>query len=240
MPRKLMIAFVAILIALPMAAQQKERERIQEASTVLKEILDVPDNIPQEIIDKAECILVMPRVKKGALGIGASYGRGLMTCRSGKDFSGQWTAPAMYRLAQGSIGFQIGGQSTDFVLLVMNPKGAESVISGKAKLGADASVAGGPKGRTAEAATGETMRAEVLTYSRSRGAFAGISLAGANLQFDSEDTQKVYGQNFTAIQILREQKATATAEGQTLLSYLNTKSAKNLSDAKPPAKAATK
>ncbi len=229
------MVLVAAVMALPAAGQQKERERLQEGVVVLKEIMDVPDNIPQEIVDKAECMLVMPRVKKGALGIGASYGRGFMTCRSGPAFDGPWTAPAMYRLAQGSIGFQIGGQSTDFVLLVMNPKGAESVINGKAKLGADASVAGGPKGRTAEAATGETMRAEVLTYSRSRGAFAGVSLAGANLQFDTEDTEKVYGQKLTAMQVLREQKASPTAEGQAVTAYLNQKSAKNLSDAKPAA-----
>jgi len=223
-------AVVTALLAAPAASQQKERQRLDEAATVLKEILDVPDNIPQELLDKAECILVMPRVKKGALGIGASYGRGLMTCRGGKEFTGPWTAPAMYRLVQGSIGFQIGGQSTDFVLLVMNPRGADSVINAKAKLGADASVAGGPKGRTAEAATSEAMSAEILTYSRSRGAFAGISLAGANLQHDEDDTEKLYGQKFTATQVLREGKASPTPEGKRLMDYLNGKTPKNLSD----------
>lgn len=234
MLRGSVVVFVVLVAfaAAPVAGQQKEKERLQEAATVLKEIMDVPDNIPQEIIDKAECILVMPRVKKGALGIGASYGRGLMICRSGEKFDGAWTPPAMYRLVQGSIGFQIGGQSTDFVLLVMNPRGAASVINSKVKLGGDASVAGGPKGRTAEAATNEAMNAEVLTYSRSRGAFAGISLAGANLQYDVEDTEKVYGQKLTAAQVLREQKVTVTAEGQAVVTYLNQKSPKNLSATK--------
>ncbi len=224
------VALLVVCVATSAVGQQKEKQRLEEAATVLKEIMDVPDNIPQEIIDKAECILVMPRVKKGALGIGASYGRGLMICRSGEKFDGAWTAPAMYRLVQGSIGLQIGGQSTDFVLLVMNPRGAASVINSKVKLGGDASVAGGPKGRTAEAATNEAMSAEVLTYSRSRGAFAGISLAGANLQYDAEDTEKVYGQKLTAAQVLREQKVTPTAEGKKVADYLNAKSSKNLSD----------
>lgn len=232
MNRIIATGLLILFAGLPSAAQQKERQRLEEAATVLKEILDVPDNVPQEILDKAECILVMPRVKKGALGIGASYGRGMMTCRGGKDFDGPWTAPAMYRLVQGSIGFQIGGQSTDFVLVVMNPRGAESVINSKAKLGADASVAGGPKGRTAEAATNEAMSAEVLTYSRSRGAFAGISLAGANLQHDMEDTEKLYGQKWTATQVLREGKVSPTAEGLKVVEYLNAKSPKNLSDVK--------
>jgi len=155
---------------------EKEEDRVQEAGQVLKEIIDIPDNIPKDLFDRAECVIVLPSVKKFAIGIGGSYGRGVMSCRSGQHFTGAWSVPALFALEGGNIGLQLGGQATDFVLLVMNPRGAESLMSSKVKLGADAAAAAGPKGRTATGATDVVMRAEILSYSRSRGLFAGVSL----------------------------------------------------------------
>src|SRR5499433_785 len=171
------------LVALPLSASDNQREtmRMNNCGTVLKEILDIPDDIPQELLDKAECVIVYPSVLKAAFIVGGSYGRGAMTCRTGEHFTGPWGAPTMMALEGGSIGFQIGGQATDFVLLVMNSRGARSILSSKVKLGADASAAAGPKGRTASAATDVTFRAEVLSYSRNRGLFAGISLEGSTV-----------------------------------------------------------
>jgi lipid-binding SYLF domain-containing protein len=217
------------LAAWPAAAQDREKERLENVYLVLKEIMDVPDNIPQELIDKAECVLVIPGSKKGALIFGGRYGRGAITCRTGENFDGAWSAPAMYRLYEGSFGLQIGGQETDYVLLVMNKRGANSILRSKVKLGLEASVAGGPKGRTAEAATNEQMRAEVLTYSRARGLFAGLSLAGANLQSSNDDNKAVYGRKYSAREIVREGKVSANAEGQKVMQFLNAKSPKNLS-----------
>ncbi len=220
---------VASCMAIPVSAQKDQNARLENANTVLKEILGVPDNIPQELLDKAECVLVIPSMKKFALGFGASYGRGAITCRGGEKFDGAWSAPAMYRLYQGSVGLQIGGQATDFVLLIMNPRGAGAILKSKVELGAQASVAGGPKGRTAQGATNEQMNAEVLAYSRSRGAFAGISISGANLQADEDDNKKLYGQKLTAVEIVREGKAQATPAGQAIVEFMNAKTPKNLS-----------
>src|SRR5713101_5783744 len=179
---------VLALVSLPLSAKdakdKKETERLENCGQVLKEIMDIPDDIPQSLIDKAECIIVYPSVLKAAFVIGGSYGRGAMTCRTGEHFTGPWSAPTMMALEGGSIGFQLGGQATDFVLLVMNPRGARSILSSKVKLGADASAAAGPKGRDASASTDATLRAEVLTYSRARGLFAGISLAGSSVRPD--------------------------------------------------------
>src|SRR5262249_20709686 len=149
-----------------------------------KEIMDIPDNIPKDLIDKAECVIVYPSVLKAAFVIGGSYGRGAMACRTGEHFTGPWGAPTMMALEGGSIGFQIGGEATDFVLLVMNPRGAKAILDSKVKLGADAAAAAGPKGRDATAATDATMRAEVLSYSRARGLFAGVSLEGSTVRPD--------------------------------------------------------
>src|SRR5438132_2883492 len=172
------------LVALPLSAadEQKEADRLDNCGTVLKEILDIPDNIPTDLLDKAECVIVFPSVLKAAFVIGGSYGRGAMTCRTGEHFTGPWSAPTMMALEGGSIGLQLGGQATDFVLLVMNPRGARAILSSKVKLGADASAAAGPKGRTANASTDVTMRAEVLSYSRARGLFAGLSLEGSTVR----------------------------------------------------------
>jgi lipid-binding SYLF domain-containing protein len=229
MRRTVWIVLLAAAAAMPALAQDREKQRLEAAAIVLKEIMGIPENIPQELIDKAECIIVIPATKKGAFIFGGSYGRGMMTCRTGADYKGPWSAPAMYRLLQGSFGLQIGGEETDFVLLVMNKRGANSILGSKVKLGGEASVAGGPKGRTATAATNEAMRAEVLTYSRSRGVFAGISLAGANLQSDSGDNENVYGRKYTAREIIREAKVLLTPEGRQIVDYLNRKSPTNKS-----------
>src|SRR5207237_1878179 len=182
----------------------REEERLHEAGIVLKEILDIPDSIPSDLINKAECVIVFPSVKKLAIGIGGSYGRGAMSCRSGENFTGPWSPPALYALEGGNIGFQLGGQETAYVLLAVNPKGVESLLKSTVKLGADASAAIGPKGRDAEAATDALMRAEMLTYSRARGLFAGVSLEGSTLREDGSANQKVYGKKVSARQIVRQ------------------------------------
>jgi lipid-binding SYLF domain-containing protein len=214
------------------ADNDKEADRVEEAGTVLKEILDIPDDIPKDLVDKAECVIVLPSVKKLAFGVGASYGRGVMTCRSGQHYTGSWTAPALYALEGGNIGFQLGGQATDFVILVMNPSGAKSLLSSKVKLGADASAAAGPKGRSADASTDVVMRAEMLSYSRSRGLFAGVSLEGSTLRADNRANRKLYGRELTAKEILREGKAGSPASAHELIALLNKYSPKNKSDPK--------
>lgn len=214
------------------AEDTREQERVKDAGEVLKEILNIPDNIPQDLLDKAECVIVLPSVKKGAFGIGGSYGRGVMICRGGPHYTGRWGAPALYALEGVSIGFQLGGQATDFVLLVMNPKGAKSLLSSKVKLGADASAAAGPKGRTAEGATDVVMEAEILSYSRNKGLFAGVSLEGSTLRSDGSANEKLYGKKLSAKEIIREGKVGIPASAQELVSLLDRKSPKNKSDPK--------
>ncbi len=204
----------------------KEQDRLGNAHTGVKEILKVPDNIPQELLDKARCVVVMPSVLKAAFVVGGSYGRGTMVCRTGKDFSGPWGAPAMYALEGGSIGLQIGGEATDFVLLVMNDRGADSLLRSKVKLGADASVAAGPVGRTAAADTDAYMRSEILSYSRARGVFAGISLEGSTLRPDKEANRNLYGHSVTAAQIIKESGDQAPAAASHLIAELQKTSPK--------------
>jgi lipid-binding SYLF domain-containing protein len=211
---------------------EKDEDRLQECGQVLKEILDIPDDIPQNLLDKAECVIVIPSVKKFAVGFGGSYGRGAMVCRSGEHFTGPWGAPAMYRLEGGSFGLQLGGQATDFLLLVMNPRGAESLLKSKVKLGADAAASAGPKGREAAGATDVAMRAEILSYSRSRGLFAGVSLEGSTLRQDNGANKTIYGRDITAREIVRQGAVKVPAAGQALVSLLNKRSPKNLSDPK--------
>jgi len=233
--KKLIVCFVAVFIwsVTAFAANDlHEAERVKDAGEVLKEILNIPDDIPQDLIDKAECIVVLPSVKKGAFGIGGSYGRGVMICRSGQHYTGKWGAPALYALEGVSIGFQLGGQATDFVLLVMNPKGATSLLSSKVKLGADASAAAGPKGRTAEGATDIVMNAEILSYSRNKGLFAGVSLEGSTLRSDGSANEKLYGRKLSAKEIIREGKVGIPASAQELVSLLDKKSPVNKSEAK--------
>jgi lipid-binding SYLF domain-containing protein len=222
---------VLAMIGLPLPAQdKKETDRLENCGTVLKEILDIPDNIPQDLLDKAECVVVYPSVLKAAFVIGGSYGRGAMTCRTGEHYTGPWSAPTMMALEGGSIGFQIGGQATDFVLLIMNARGAHSILSNKVKLGADASVAAGPKGRDATAETDVTMRAEVLSYSRARGLFAGISLEGSTVRPDNDGNEKVYGKKLEAESIIFKGAVAVPSPAQTMIAYLNQKSPKNLSE----------
>lgn len=210
----------------------KEENRLENSGQVLKEILDIPDDIPKSLLDKAECVIVFPSVMKFAIGIGGSYGRGAMTCRTGEHFTGRWSAPAMYALEGGNIGFQLGGQATDFVLLVMNPRGVNSILKSKVKLGADAAAATGPKGRDATAATDAFMRAEILSYSRSRGLFAGISLEGSTLRQDSSANEKLYGRKVTAREIVRENAVRTPASGELMISTLEKASPTNKSEAK--------
>jgi SH3 domain-containing YSC84-like protein 1 len=218
------------VLAAPMSAQ-KEVDRLRNSTLVLREIFGMPDGIPKDLLDRAECVIVFPSVKKLAMGVGGSYGRGVISCRSGETYDGPWSAPAMFALEGASIGFQLGGQSTDFVLLVMNPRGANSVLGSKVKIGADASAAAGPKGRTAGASTDIVMQAEMLTYSRSRGLFAGVSLEGSTLRADDDATEQVYGKKLTVREIVRGSiEAPASAQG--FVDLLNRRSPKNLSENK--------
>jgi lipid-binding SYLF domain-containing protein len=219
------------LIGLPMSASdKKETERLENCGTVVKEIMNIPDDIPQDLIDKAECIIVFPSVLKAAFIVGGSYGRGAMVCRSGEHFTGPWSAPTMMALEGGSLGFQIGGQATDFVLLVMNPRGAKSILHSKVKLGADASAAAGPKGRTANASTDATLRAEVLSYSRARGLFAGVSLEGSTVRPDNDANEKIYDKKVDAESIVFQGAVAVPPAAQQLVAYLNKKTPKNMSD----------
>jgi SH3 domain-containing YSC84-like protein 1 len=207
-----------------------EQKRLEECGVVMQEVLNVPDNIPQELLEKAECVIVIPSLKKLAFGVGASYGRGAMVCRTGEKFRGPWGAPAMYALEGGSVGFQIGGEATDLILLVMNERGMESILSSKVKLGADASVAAGPKGRDASADTDAWMRAEILSYSRSRGLFAGVSLEGSSLRPDDDASADVYGHPIKAKDIVRGIKTGVPATGRHLVNVLQKSTPRNESE----------
>jgi lipid-binding SYLF domain-containing protein len=228
-----MIAALAVVVLLatgPLQAQQKEEQRVQNAGTVLREILNVPDDIPEQLLDKAECVIVFPSVIKFAFAFGASYGRGAMTCRSGRNFAGPWSAPTMMALEGGSFGFQLGGQATDLVLLVMNPRGADSILSSKVKLGVGLSAAAGPKGRDVSAATDAVLRAEVLSYSRSRGLFAGAFLEGSTLRPDNDANKRIYHRSITARETVLKGMVSPSAASAELILELNTRSPKNLSD----------
>jgi lipid-binding SYLF domain-containing protein len=222
------------LTAAPMLAARpdndKETDRLENAGMVMEEIMNIPDNIPQDLIDKAECVIVFPSVLKAAFIVGGSYGRGAMVCRSGEHFTGPWGAPSMMALEGGSLGFQLGGQATDFVLLVMNTRGATAILNSKVKLGADMAAAAGPKGRDAEAATDTTLRAEILSYSRSRGLFAGVSLEGSTLRPDNEGNEKLYGKKLSGKEIVRDGVVPVPPSGQKLIALLEKKSPKNHSD----------
>jgi lipid-binding SYLF domain-containing protein len=222
-----------LLVALPVLASGDKREvdRLENCGVVIKEVMDIPDNIPEDLIDKADCIIVFPSVLKAAFIVGGSYGRGAMTCRSGEHFTGPWSAPTMMALEGGSFGLQLGGQATDFVLLVLNPRGAHSILSSKVKLGGDASVAAGPVGRTANASTDVTMRAEVLSYSRNRGLFAGLSLEGSTVRPDNDGNERVYGKKVEAESIVFKGAVAVPSAAQKMIAYLNQKSPKNTSEA---------
>jgi SH3 domain-containing YSC84-like protein 1 len=225
-----------LLVALPIlsasawaADREKDEDRLQNSGMVLKEILDVPDDIPQDLLDKADCVVVFPSVLKAAFIVGGSYGRGAMSCRQGQDFRGPWGAPSMMALEGGSFGFQIGGQATDFVLLVMNERGARGILTSKVKLGADASIAAGPVGRDASAETDATLRAEILSYSRARGLFAGVSLDGSTVRPDDGANRQVYGQNIPARQIVLSGNVAIPAGAQGLISTLDSRTPRHKS-----------
>src|SRR5712692_9658503 len=233
--RKMMFYLSSIvLVALPLLSQvanasdqTKDDQRLRNSGTVLKEILDVPDSIPQDLLDKADCVVVFPSVLKAAFIVGGSYGRGAMSCRKGENFRGPWGAPTMMALEGGSFGFQIGGQATDFVLLVMNERGASRILASKVKLGGDASVAAGPVGRDASADTDATLRAEIVSYSRARGLFAGVSLEGSTIRPDNGDNRRVYGRKIPARDIVLAGAVAAPPAAEQLISTLDAKTPKH-------------
>jgi lipid-binding SYLF domain-containing protein len=211
------------------AANNKEQDRLENCGVVMQEILDIPDNIPQELLEKAECVIVIPSMTKVAMGIGGSYGRGAMACRSGKAFDGPWGAPAMYSLEGGSFGLQLGATSTDLVFLIMNPRGVDALLDSKVKVGGNASAAAGPKGRSIEASTDASLRAEILSYSRARGLFAGVSLEGTSLRPDDEATEQVYGRKLTARGIVTGERIEVPASGRHFIEVLENKAPLNQS-----------
>jgi SH3 domain-containing YSC84-like protein 1 len=227
MKRLIAVLALSSLVAVNAQAASKENDRVENAGKVMEEILNVPDDIPQSLLDKAACVIVLPSVVKFAIGIGGSYGRGVMTCRS-KGFKGRWGAPTMMALEGGSFGLQLGGQATDFVLLVMNDRGANGILTGKVKLGADAAAAAGPKGRDAAAATDVTLRAEILSYSRSRGLFAGISLEGSTLRPDDSANKSLYGKDVQAEEIVLKGALPAPPSAHLLLGTLEKRSPKRV------------
>jgi lipid-binding SYLF domain-containing protein len=222
--KKIACLSLGLLLALPLVtkAQDKEEDRVKESGQVLRDILETPDKgIPHDLIDKAECVVVYPSVKKAAFVVGGSYGRGVMTCRTGSTFRGPWSAPTMMALEGASFGFQIGGQATDFVLLIMNEKGAKSVLSSKVKIGGDASAAAGPVGRNASAETDVVLKAEILSWSRAQGLFAGVSLEGSTMRADNGANKNLYGRDLTAQDIVFKHEAKAPASASLLLAELN-------------------
>jgi SH3 domain-containing YSC84-like protein 1 len=219
-----------VMMTMPVFGQQKEQTRVANAGQVMQEILNIPDDIPQSVIDKADCVVVMPSVLKFAFGFGGSYGRGVMTCRTGEDFKGPWGTPTMMALEGGSFGLQLGGQATDFVLLLMTPRSAHSILDSKVKLGGDISAAAGPVGRNLSAETDATLRAEILSYSRARGLFAGISLTGSTLRADNSANKKLYGKNISAHDIVFNHEVAAPPSANLLLAELNKKSPVNKSN----------
>jgi len=233
MKRKLtlLVSVLIVLAASPMwpADKQKDEDRLSKSGTVLKEILGIPDNVPENLLAKADCVIVFPSVLKAAFIVGGSYGRGVMTCRTGKDFEGPWGAPTMMALEGGSIGLQAGGQATDFVLLVMNDRGANAILSSKVKLGGDASAAAGPVGRDASAETDVTMRAEILSYSRARGLFAGVSLAGSTIRPDGNANEKVYGRKLPAKDIALSGATSVPPSANEMIATLNARTPKHKS-----------
>jgi lipid-binding SYLF domain-containing protein len=217
------------MMVLPVFGQDKEEDRVKSAGIVISEIMNLPDDIPQDVIDKADCVVVLPSVLKAAFVVGGSYGRGVMTCRSGRHFRGPWSAPTMMALEGASFGFQLGGQATDFVLLLMSPTSAANILKSKVKIGGDASAAAGPVGRNASAETDVTLRAQILSYSRARGLFAGVSLSGSTLRPDNDGNKRLYGKDVSAEAIVFDKAVPPPPAAAKLLGTLNRKSPRNLS-----------
>jgi lipid-binding SYLF domain-containing protein len=205
----------------------KIKDRLQNAALVTKEAMGVRSGVPKRLLDKAFCVIVIPSVIKGAIGFGGSYGRGVMTCRAGEDFKGEWGAPSMISLEGVSFGFQLGGQATDFVLLVMDERGGRSILSGKVKIGGDAAAAAGPVGRDMQANLDIYLRTSILTYSRSRGLFAGVSLEGSTLRPDNKANEVLYGKKLGAKDIVLEGVVPPPASAEPLISVLKERSPTN-------------
>jgi SH3 domain-containing YSC84-like protein 1 len=220
---------IVLTLAVPLFGQDKESDRVENAGKVMQEILKAPDGIPQSVLDKADCVVILPSVLKFAIGIGGSYGRGVMTCRGGSTFHGHWGAPAMIALEGGSVGLQLGGNATDFILLLMSPRSAQNILKSKVKLGADASAAAGPVGRAASAETDVTLRAEILSYSRSRGLFAGVSLEGSTLRPDNGANKNLYGKDVSASDIVFKKAVPVPDSAKVLLATLQKASPVNKS-----------
>jgi lipid-binding SYLF domain-containing protein len=219
-----LLVFGAIL-ALPVCfaaskrASNRAEDRLNESAAVLKEVMDAPDKgVPQELLDKAKCIVIVPGVKKGAFIIGGKYGRGFVSCRGANNVG--WSAPGAVKMEGGSFGFQIGGSETDVVMIVLNDRGADKLLSSKFTVGADAAAAAGPVGRASSAETDATMRAEILTYSRSRGVFAGISLQGATLRPDTDAISQIYTRPLDNKDIIKG-ATPVPASAQPLIAMLN-------------------
>ena len=227
MKRSLVIGVCLSFAAGAVYAATKEQKRLENCGEVMQEVLKIPDNLPRQVLDKAECVIVFPSVLRVAFGMGKEYGRGAMVCRTGKEFNRPWGAPAMYALEGDSIGMQLGGEATDLILLVMNQKGVTSILSSKIKLGGDASAAAGPAGRDASASTDLWMRAEILSYSRSRGLFAGISLEGSTLRQDKKANERIYGRKITARTILLGNKVAIPRTGRHLVRVLQANAPRN-------------
>ena len=219
---------LCLFCAWTLVAQEHEQQRLKASYEVLHDILGMPDKgIPRDLLNKADCVIVVPSMKKAAFIVGASYGRGTMLCRSGENFRGPWSAPAFFALEGGSFGLQAGGEATDYVILVMNDKGARSVMSSKVKLGGDASAAAGPVGRTTSAETDVLMNAEMLSWSRSKGLFAGVSLEGSTIRSDDEANKKLYGKELNAKQIIMQREVKTPPAGEPLVKLLDRVSPKH-------------
>jgi len=230
----MILAVLCLLMPLPVFAEdkaQKEDQRVTESGQVLDALANSQSGIPTDLLNKSECVIILPSVKKGGFIIAGQYGKGLMTCRTGEKFNGPWSAPIMMQSSGGSIGLQAGGEAIDYVILVLNDKGARTVMNGKAKLGANASIAAGPVGRDAEAATSGNMSTEMLSYSRTNGVFGGVSLSGTSLGPDNGANENLYGKKVTGAQIWAGQ-VQAPAAAKDMLALLESKSPKNVSTGK--------
>jgi len=212
------LTFMLLLILPVFAAdKQKDEDTLRQANLVLQGLLD-SKNIPPSLLSKADCVLILPNVKKFGFGVGGSGGRGPLLCRGGENFKGKWSTPAMYSVGGASVGLQVGGSSTDFVLLLMTPKAVNQVLNGKTKMGTDATAAAGP-GATAASASD----ADILTYGRAKGVFAGVSLGGATVEPDNDANSRLYGKTLTATDIVRGTDVKPSAEGKSLVTVLNSK-----------------
>lgn len=199
---KITIVGLSIAMAFPVFAQTKEDHRLADSATVMKQLLEGDNALPKSVLNQAMCVLIFPSVKRVAIGIGGSYGRGALVCRKGAKMNGEWGAPAMYALDQGSIGVQLGSTATDFVLVVVNDKGVDAILNGKTKLGSNAAAAAGPTGAQATSYNAADMKSDVLTYSRSKGLFAGVSLEGASIDTDNAANKDLYGKEMGAREIV--------------------------------------